>query len=170
MAMRIKLHIEVLEDFEEKYGAFLVARRNREEIPEVQWSNKEWAKRERELRMLAPRAEAAIVASGVEGYADLSSVILAFKDWVGFTADARDDDLQWEILNLLPSQIGGLRMRLEEAEEASREKGRRLRAAFADRRPRWRRLVDDPNPWVLGFVVAVAAGLVILAIWAAITA
>ena len=67
--------------------------------------------------MLAPRAEAAIEASGVEGYAEMSSVILAFKDWPGFSVDARDDDLQREILRLVPSQLTGLQMRLEEANE-----------------------------------------------------
>jgi hypothetical protein len=45
------------------------------------------------------------------------SVILAFEDWVGFTVDARDDDLQREILRLIPSQLAGLHMRLEEVKE-----------------------------------------------------
>jgi hypothetical protein len=121
---QIRKHIEILSDFEQKYGDYLVARHNRQIEGRPDWSSREWAERERELRMLAPRAEVAIEASGVERYAELSSVILAFKDWVGFTVDARDDDLQREILRLIPSQLTGLHMRLEEAE--ARVKGPRL--------------------------------------------
>ena len=162
-AMQIKRHIEVLEEFEQKYTEYLVARQHRQIEDRSEWSSGEWAERERELRVLAPRAEAAIGASGVEGYADLPSVILAFKDWVGFTVDARDDDLQREILRLIPSQMTGLQMRLEEAEEASREKGRGLRKAFADHQPHWKRWLREPNPWALVFaaaVLTVAASLV----------
>ena len=45
----------------------------------------------------------------------MSSTILAFKDWGGFSVDARDDEIQREILRLIPSQLEGLRMRLEVA-------------------------------------------------------
>ncbi|HEY5054479.1 MAG TPA: hypothetical protein VII45_13845 [Solirubrobacterales bacterium] len=112
----IRRHVALLSDFGRKYSDFLVARRDREKQGHSDWSSRQWSERELEIRMLAPRAEAAIEASGVEGYAELSSVILAFKDWLGFSFDARDDDLQIEILRLIPSQVAGLEMRLEEAE------------------------------------------------------
>ncbi len=126
---QIRRHIEVLSDFEQKYDEFLIARHNRREIPEVQWSNKEWAERERELRMLAPRAAAAMEASGVGTLAlhyplalggglkadDLPSLIFDFKDFAGFSADALDDEFQQAIQKRIPSQIAGLHMRLEEA-------------------------------------------------------
>jgi hypothetical protein len=130
-ADQIRRHIEVLSDFEQKYDEFLIARHNRREIPEVQWSNKEWAARERELRMLAPRADAAMEASGVGTLAlhyppalgaglkadDLPSLIFDFKDFAGFSVDAIDDEFQQAILERIPSQIAGLDMRLEEAKE-----------------------------------------------------
>ena len=122
----IRRHIEVLTEFEQRYGEYLVARNNRLLERRSDWSSRQWAERERELRMLAPRAEAAIEASGVEGYAEMSSVILAFKDWVGFGVDARDDDFQREILRLIPSQLAGLRMRQEELEEGRTRPGLRL--------------------------------------------
>lgn len=114
---QIQKHIAALTEFGQKYGEYLVARQNRELERESDRSRREWAEREHELRTLAPRAEAAIEASGVEGYAEMSSVILAFNDWPGFSVDARDDDLQREILRLIPSQLTGLQMRLEEANE-----------------------------------------------------
>lgn len=166
--MQIKRHIEVLDDFEQKYGEYLVARHNRELEGRSDWSSREWAERERQLRMLAPRAEAAIEASGVEGYAELSSLILGFKDWVGFSVDARDDDVQREILRLIPSQLAGLYMRLEEAEAASREKGGRLRNALTRPIPNWNWL-HRPNPWVLLIVGTTIATVFGLAIWAAIS-
>lgn len=95
---------------------------------------------------------------------DLSSLIFEFKDFAGFSVDARDDDLQMEILQRIPSQIEALRMRREEAEEASREKGRRLRQVFSSRRGE-RRWLHDPNPWVLGIgvglFVTIVGGIVV---------
>lgn len=121
-ADEIRKHLEVLADFGKKYGDYLMARHKREREGHSDWSSREWAEREWELRRLAPRAEAAIEASGVEGYAEMSSIILAFKDWVGFSIDARDDDLQHDILRLIPSQVAGLEMRLEEAISPARRK------------------------------------------------
>lgn len=73
--------------------------------------------------------------------------------------------MQQDILAKVPSQIEGLRMRLEEAEASNREKGRRLRQAFADGTPVWMRWLHEPNQWVLiivGTTVAtIIAGLVV---------
>src|ERR1700753_2985076 len=68
-ANEIRKHIEVLSEFEEKYGEYLVAYYDRQREGKQYWSNGEWSRRERELRMLAPRANAAIDASGVGGLA-----------------------------------------------------------------------------------------------------
>jgi len=166
--MQIDRHIAVLEEFEQKYGEYLVARHNRG-VEGSEWSRREWAERERNLRRLAPRADAAMAASGLDTWVDLPGVILDFEGWTGFSSFATEDKLQREILARLPSQIEGLKMRREEAEEASRKKGRRLRETFAWPRSRWGWL-HDPNPWVLTIIGAVIAGLVVLALWAAITA
>jgi hypothetical protein len=147
-AKAIQKHIEILANFELKYGDRLAEGRS-------DWSMREW---ERELRMLAPRAEAAIEASGVEGYAEMSSVILAFEDWVGFRVDARNDDFQREILRLIPSQLAGLEMRLEEA--TSKPKGRtrghrrRLPSLFG----RIRHV-----PPILGFIADIGGAAVVIA-------
>lgn len=114
-----------LSEFGRRYSEYLLARRDREMKGHSDWSTRDWSRREFELRELAPRAEAAIAASGVEGHAELSSLILDFKDWVGFSVDVRDDDLQMEILRLIPSQLTGLKMRLEEAEAHPAKRRRR---------------------------------------------
>lgn len=167
--MQIDRHIEVLERFEQRYGEYLVARHNRGAEGRSDWSSREWAERERELRTLAPRADAAMVASGLDPWADLPGMILNFEGWTGFSSFATEDKLQREILAQIPSQIEGLKMRREEAGERSRQKGRWLREAFARPRSRWRWL-HDPNPWLLGFGVTVGGGLIVLIVWAIITA
>jgi len=63
----IDQHIALLEEFEQKYGEFLVAEHNRRVESRSDWSSRQWAERVREIRRLAPRADAAIDASGVGG-------------------------------------------------------------------------------------------------------
>jgi hypothetical protein len=53
-------HIATLDNFETRYGEFLVERRNRDH----RWSREECAQRERELKKLTPQAEVAMVAAG----------------------------------------------------------------------------------------------------------
>lgn len=176
--LQIDRYIALLEEFEQLYGEFLTERHNQAVTGERRWSGEEWAGRARRLRSLAPRAEAAMEASGLGAYElhwpqgigggvmsdDLSSLIFEFKDFAGFSVDARDDDLQMAILDRIPSQIEALRMRREEAEEASREKGRRLRKVFSSSRAE-RRWLHDPNPWVLGIgvglFVTIVGGIVV---------
>lgn len=158
-AMQIKRHIEVLEDFEQKYGESLVARRNKAN-PEVQWTNKEWADRERELRILAPRADAAMEASGEGSWPDFSGHDPSVHrlDRLRLRRDRRQTAMGDPDAD--PSQIGGLHMRLEEAEEAKQKKGWRILPAVGRHRPRWDWL-RDPNPWLLyigGAVVALVVG------------
>lgn len=155
----IRKHIKFLSLFEMRYGEFLAARRKREINGQSDWSLREWAERERELRMLAPRADAAMEASGQGAWDDLPGLILSFDDWTGFSSDARDDKLQREILAQIPSQTAGLEMRLEEAEATAR---------------RWIRLPRLPSlrsswlnhPWVVGIGVTVIGGGILVVIGA----
>lgn len=125
---QIRRHIEVLSDFGKKYGEFLVARQNRRVEGQHHWTTREWAERQRELRMLAPRAEVAMEASGLGSWQktwpmalggsvmsdDLSTLIFDFQD-PGFSFESTGEEMQWDILERIPSQIAGLEMRLEEA-------------------------------------------------------
>jgi len=174
-ADQLRRHIEILSDFEQKYDEFLIARHNRRKIPEVQWSNEEWAARERELRMLAPRADAAMEASGVGTLAlhyppalgaglkadDLPSLIFDFKDFAGFSVDATDDEFQQAILDRIPSQLAGLEMKLEEAESAPQKVAATVAPTRTLRRWAWLN-----HPWT----VAVGSGIILLILAAVVAA
>jgi hypothetical protein len=172
---QIDRHIEVLEEFERLYSEFLVERRNRRTTGEQTWSSREWAERERRLRALAPRAEVAMEASGLGAWQktfplalgggvmsdDLSTLIFDFECG-GFSVESTDDEMQWDILTRLPSQIEGLKMQREAAEALDREGGGSGRAG---RIPHWAWL---SNVWVVtvvgGIVVVVLGGLILAAI------
>ena len=168
-------HIKTLEEFETLYGEFLVERRNRER----DWSGEEWARRERELKELAPQAEAAMSAAGERRWdegpvrIDLPARILRFVD----AGDGIDDAAQWRILEGLPTNIGALKGKLRRAPDMGlkdwdAEAPPAPVPAPAPAEPRletvswWR----EPNPWVLTIIGAVIAGLIVLAAWAAISA
>jgi hypothetical protein len=103
-------HIKTLEEFETLYGEFLVERRNRER----DWSGEEWARRERELKELAPQAEVAMRAAGQKRWdegpvrIDLPARLLRFVE----AGDGIDDADQWRILEGLPTNIGALKGKL----------------------------------------------------------
>lgn len=165
----IRKHIDVLSEFEQLYGEYLVARQNRQLEGRHDWPRREWARRERQLRMLAPRADAAIEASGVSGLAlygppaigepliadDLASMIFHVEDR-GFGVESRDDSLMRAILDRLPSQIAGLEMQLEKA-EARRRQGVRLPSLAL----RWGWL---NHPLVAGIAATVIGGGILAAI------
>lgn len=168
-------HIKTLEEFESLYGEFLVERRNRER----DWSGEEWARRERELKELAPQAEAAMVAAGEKRWdegpvrIDLPSRILRFVD----EGDGIDDAGQWKILEGLPTNIGALKGKLRRAPDMGLKDWDDEAApvpapapAPAEPRPEKASWWRDPNPWLLGFGVTVGGGLIVLIVWAAITA
>jgi hypothetical protein len=171
---QIRKHIAVLEDFEQKFGEFLVAEHNQRTEGRSDWSSRQWAERIREIRRLAPRADAAIDASGVGGLAvhwppalggglkadDLASMIFEVRP-SAFGDEQPDHDLRQAILERLPTQIEGLEMRLEEAEADS---SGRIRLPSRPKL-RW----DWVNhPWTItivgGIVAAVIAGLILLLI------
>lgn len=168
---QIKRHIASLTDFEQKYDEFLVAEHNRRVEGRSDWSSRQWAERVREIRRLAPRADAAIDASGVGGLAvhwppalgggvkadDLASMIFEVRP-SAFGDEQPDHDLRQAILDRLPTQIEGLQMRLEEAEAKSRRSIRLPRSP----RLRWGWI---NHPWTItivgGIVAAVVAGLIV---------
>jgi hypothetical protein len=166
-------HIKTLEEFEALYGEFLVERRNRER----NWPGEEWARRERALKELAPQAEAAMVAAGERRWdegpvrIDLPARILRFVD----EGDGIDDTEQWRILDGLPTNIGALKgklrrvpdMGLKDWDTDAPPVPAPAPAESQSEKASWWR---DPNPWVLTIIGAVIAGLVVLVVWAAITA
>jgi hypothetical protein len=173
-------HIATLEKFETLYGEFLVERRNRERS----WAGEEWPRRERELKELAPQAEAAMVAAGATRWdegpvrIDLPHRILRFVD----LGDGEDDEEQWRILNELPTHIGALKGKLRRVDDGRSEAAgpnrrgerwaedikQRARAveareaedeAAARHGPIWK-LWHEPNPWVLVVVGTVVATII----------
>jgi hypothetical protein len=159
----IDKHVAVLEKFEQRLGEYIVADHNRRVEGRSDWSSREWAERTRELRELAPRADAAIDASGVGGLAvywppalgghlkadDLASLLFEVRP-SGFGVEEPDHEGRQAILERLPTQIEGLKMRREEAAEPKRKK-RRAES------PGW---FHEPNPWALVIVGGVAAAVI----------
>ena len=167
-ADRFRQHIAALAEFEQKYGEFLVARQNRRVEGQHSWTNRAWFERKRELQMLAPRVEAAMEASGRGSWQkmwpmalgggvmsdDLSTLIIDFQD-PGFNFESTGEEMQWEILEGIPSQIAGLEMRLrgEWAEPEARE---------TDRSPWWR---EHLIFLILTIIGTVAGGAILIAIF-----
>lgn len=171
----LEVHIKTLEEFEALYGEFLVERRSRER----DWSGEEWARRERELKELAPQAEAAMRAAGEKRWdegpvrIDLPARILRFVD----EGDGIDDTKQWLILEGLPTNIGTLKGKLRRAPDMGLKDWDTdapptpvPAPAPAEATPAGASWWREPNPWLLGFGVTVGGGLVVLVVWAIITA
>jgi hypothetical protein len=179
-AEQIRRHIAALTEFEQKYTEYLVADRESRAKGSIQYSAREWRERDREIRKLAPRADAAVEASGVGGLAlygppavgspliadDLASLIFHVKP-SAFGNEAPDDAMRQDIADRLPTQIAGLEMRLEEAEAREGSRGRRVVRTAAGFRPEWKWL-HEPNPWILGIgvglLVTVVGGLIVAVI------
>jgi hypothetical protein len=168
----IRKHIDALDTFERRFGTFIVAVHNDQIEDEPTWTRREYAERKRELQMLAPRAERAMRASGVEPLAvrdpmtgitqsDLPSQLF---DFIEFGDGLTEDDgltLQRAILDRIPSQSEGLKMRLEEAEADGSPGWPRPRL----RLPRWAWLRHPLIAAIVGGIVAtVIGGLIVAAI------
>jgi hypothetical protein len=170
----IKQYICVLEDFETRFGEWVVGLHSEylEETPV--WPRRERSERERELREMAPRAERAMDASGVgrikiswPPYMQRSDAmvgdLLGVMFYNGPSGFESDDglDVQRGILERVPSQIAGLRMKLEEAEEAPMPE-------TAPQQPRGR----NPNPpskeegWIRKRATEIAVGVIIVVLGA----
>jgi hypothetical protein len=195
-----KKHIAVLTEFETKYGKYIRAL-------EEDWtasvaagtigapddlgsdmSADEFARLTREVQMLAARADRAIKASGVapvSGSGDLPSQAFDFEVNDGYFSN---DGMEFprELLELIPSQISGLEIKLEEAEAAEEESAKRLfgetvlhsmdaakgRQLAREQRPPkemepWpsRKRPWHENPWL----VAIGSGIVLLAVTLLVT-
>jgi hypothetical protein len=134
---QIQKRIDALEQFEGRYREYIGAIDADVEADSVVgsggpgsgWPDEEYAKRKRELAELAAPADRAMKASGVGQYvltnppalgggvkaADLPSQIFEFGE-VGLGGDPLA--FQRSILNRIPSQLSGLKMKLEEARES----------------------------------------------------
>lgn len=146
--------IKTLEEFEARYREFLVERRSCER----DWSGEEWARRERELKELAPQAEAAMRAAGEKRWdegpvrIDLPARLLRFVDG----GDGIDDTQQWRILEKLPTNIGALKGKLRRAAPGMGLKDTPTYARHHDFERRWP--VDSPAEladyadWLVGLV------------------
>jgi hypothetical protein len=158
-------HIKTLEEFETLYGEFLVEQRNRER----NWSGEERARRERELKELAPQAEAAMAAAGERRWdegpvrIDLPARIFRFVD----EGDGIDDAQQWRILEGLPTNIGALKGKLRrtpdmgfkdwDAEVPPTPVPAPAPVESQPEKASWWR---NPNPWILGLGVGLFATIV----------
>jgi hypothetical protein len=127
----IEHHISTLEEFETLYGEFLLERRGGDH----DWSGEEWARRERQLKMLAPQAEEAFRLAGAKRWdegpvaIDLPARILNFID----PGDGLDDEPQWVIQGEIVTYIGSLQGKLRRAEEREwDEKRKEVGADFGD--------------------------------------
>lgn len=185
---QIRKHIEVLTDFEQKYGEFITAVHNEQLTGEKRWSAKEFAERKRAIQMAAARADKAMKASGVGQWAlthppaiggglksaDLPSQVFDFQSF-GYSDDDDGLSFQRSILERIPSQIAGLEMKLEEAEAAPVKATKPAkRAGTATPQQEWEVTPDKPrrwawlnSPWVVGIgcaVIGVVVGGLILAL------
>lgn len=201
---RIRKHLAVLDEFEQLFGEWVTGLHNEridDEAPAG--SNQERAKRERELRELAVPAERAMKASGVGMLAlgwppalgragvmvgDLPG--LMFYDGPSLAYESPDGlDVQRKVMDRIPNQLAGLRIKLEEAEEAQQEASmRQFGEVFEESREQQRQTQERQevpaeaaskptpstpsrpwweNPWLVGIGVTVIGGLALLAIAAA---
>lgn len=168
---QIRKHIAVLSDFEQKYGEFLVAAHNEWAGDGKTWTREEFAKRKREIQMLAVRADLAMKASGVGQIfithppamgggvksTDLPSQVFDF-DAAAFGDDGME--IQRMILDRIPSQIAGLEVMLEEVEKND---------AKTQRKPhphggRWPTLVGRVRhvPPVIGFIADIGGFVLVV--------
>jgi hypothetical protein len=127
---QIRKHIEVLSEFEQKYGEFLAAVHREWAGDGKTWTDSEFAARKREIQMLATRADLAMKVSDVGQLiithppamgggiksTDLPSQVFDFD---GFAFGSDGMEIQRAILDRIPSQIVGLEMKLEKAEEGA---------------------------------------------------
>jgi hypothetical protein len=186
---QIRRHIDILSEFERKYGEYIGALEadhaasmadrfgyeGEQEYEGSGWSAQEWTKRKREIAMLAVRADLAMKASrvGQVGNAEAEIVGKNGKGWSpdlpSQVFDFADDEMYGDglsipraILARVPVQIVGLEMRLEDAEspEASNQP-KRERAKPRRRAGRWGWV---NHPWTITIVGTVVGGVILAAI------
>jgi hypothetical protein len=186
---QIRKRIEALTDFEVKYTEFVRAVEEFRRTGNERWSPEEFEERKREILKAAPRADAAVKASGASYLvvreppaiggqvrsSDLSSQVMDF-DSGGFDFENDGLDIPRRILETIPSQLGALEMRLEEAEAAPVKATKPVEAARRSATPQqeWEVAPNKKpghgawiyNPWVVGIGCAVIGGVVLAVILA----
>jgi hypothetical protein len=90
---------------------------------------------------------------------DLPAQIFDF--WAMSDYSDEDDQMQQAILDRIPSQIEGLRMKREGVETAPAPEESTIQPPAPTPRWWWLRLVHEPNPWVLAIGGAVIAGAIL---------
>lgn len=188
---QIRRHIAALSSFETTYREFVDALERYRGDGEKTWSEDEYEARRRQILKDAVRAQKAMEASGVgtvalrypNRYEEGSFPALVFH----FSGRRPGLSLQRRILDMIPSQIAGLEVRLEEAEEAEEEAGLRLfgevfeqsQQLHLEAQPRREEQAEkiaeqrstgednsDPrplweNPWIVGIGVTVIGGAIL---------
>jgi hypothetical protein len=184
---QIRKHLEILAKFEEDFGAMVRALEKYRGSGERTWSESEYQRRRRAILEDAARADRAIKASGV-GYVavrnpplmgggtveDLPLLVFDYSS-SGARRDSDGLGLQRRILQQIPAQLGGLRMKLEEAESefhpddprsvvfgmgvsgsgAEEHTSTRVNHKKRSRGSRWEWL---NHPWIVGIGVTVIGG------------
>jgi len=177
---QIRRHIAVLEEFEQRFGEWVTGLHNEQMDGEPPaWSNKERARRDRELRELAVSVERAMLASGVgmialgwPPFMRRSGVmvgdLLGLMFYEGSLANESPDglDAQRMVLNRIPSQLAGLRLALSDAEAtpAPPESPKAEATAPGRKRGRWPTVIGRIRhvPPVIGFIADVGGFVVVV--------
>lgn len=136
-ADQIREHIAVLSEFEAEYAEFVAALTEAHHTGNERWSREEFARRKRAILMAAPIADAAVKASGAPHLVvteppmlgggvkseDLASQVMDIGDG-GFNFEDDGLAIPRQVLEMIPSQLGALKMRLREAEARGHRSGR----------------------------------------------
>lgn len=190
---QVRKHIAVLSNFETTYREFVDALEKFRSGEGKTWSEDEYESRRRQILKDAVRAQKAMEVSGVgtialrypNRYEEASLPALVFY----FRGGGPGLSLQRRILDMIPSQIAGLEVRLEEAEAAEEEAGsRRFGEVFEQSQQRHHQAQQPPeeragketeqqstgekpdsrpwweNPWIVGIGVTVIGGGVVTGI------
>ena len=196
---QIRRHIAALSKFETTYREFVDALEKYRSGGGKTWPEDEYEARRRQILKDAVRAQKAMEASGVgkvalrypNRYEEGSLPALVFH----FRGKGPGLSLQRRILDMIPSQIAGLEVRLEEAEGAEEEAGlhqfeevfdqgqQRHQEAKQRRDERAEKVAEQPSteedkpdsrpwwehPWVVGIGVTVIGGGILALILALVS-
>jgi hypothetical protein len=169
-ADQIRKHLGVLTDFEEAYRRFVFALESERKTGQPYWHPQAFAEYRRDIIEAAPRADLAAKASGLAVRVRMADDTLKSLDLPDQVMDYTEggggygpDGLRVPrvILDTLPRQIGALRVRLEEVEEAEkRSKKSRSRSTKSVPLPAWERSISKDRPWWREHVAALVITIV----------
>jgi len=169
---QIRKHIEVLTAFEEAYRSFVFALESEHRTGQPYWHPQAFAGYRRDIIEAAPRADLAAKASGLAVRVRMPDDTLKSLDLPDQVMDYTDggggygpDDLRVPrmILDTLPRQIGALRVKLEEAEEAEKSskkpRPRSVRTKSVPL-PAWDKSGSKERPWWREHVAALVITII----------